>query len=222
MHHHVITVCYSFYRWVVHSDQQGERAQLQVQRVSPVEQMQGLQDHRWSTIPAMSRYAIQCLQLTFDITTHSMILVDLHILWYSSTCTFYDTRRPTHSITIAKLGRRIARFITIPSATRVDYPIIDSTLQSPFDMAQRLKPFAPHFVVLNDVALYRKGDILGEKYRKDGHRIDGDEWCWSTGDHWLMVMLPPTFIFIPHLHDHDQLTTVVNRHRWHCPLHRGV
>jgi len=62
---------------------------------------------------------------------------------------------------LAKLGRRIARFITIPSATRVDYPIIDSTLQSPFDMAQRLKPFAPHFVVLNDVALYRKGDILG-------------------------------------------------------------
>jgi hypothetical protein len=66
---------------------------------------------------------------------------------------------------VAKLGRSIARFIIIPSTTEMDYPsgmLINPQLHSPFGMAYKMKrPFSPHFVVLNDVAVYRKGDILG-------------------------------------------------------------
>ena len=63
----------------------------------------------------------------------------------------------------AKLGRRLARFIVIPSTIEIEYPIINPQLQAPFDMARKLKPFASHYVVLNDVAVYRNGDILGKR-----------------------------------------------------------
>jgi hypothetical protein len=64
---------------------------------------------------------------------------------------------------VAKLGRNIARFIIIPSTTEMDYPsVINPQLHSPFNLAHKMKrPFSPHFIVLNDVAVYRKGDILG-------------------------------------------------------------
>jgi len=45
----------------------------------------------------------------------------------------------------------------------MDYPsVINPQLHSPFNLAHKMKrPFSPHFIVLNDVAVYRKGDILG-------------------------------------------------------------
>jgi len=78
---------------------------------------------------------------------------------------------------IAYLGNsKPSRFIVIPSTIEVEYPIINPQLQAPFDMTRKMKPFAPHYVVLNDVAVYRNGDILGEQL---------DAWIDGSMDGWI-------------------------------------